>query len=1103
MKYDFEGMFLLMNKFQKFCIVLLKVFIVFGLILILKNAIPTLVGIIKYSNVKTPGILLICLFSTIVGIFVTLSKLSPKLKVFILLLIATLIRIWWIVNVNSVPVSDFEGMYVSAKGLLTGDMSSFRDFGYLSRFPHLVCATLYMALMIIIFPTYHLFAMKIVNVIFSVVTIYLLYKISNYFVKSERIRLMVALIATVFPAFISYCSTYCTENIAIPLYLLTVLWFFRSIKKYNLASWFVTGILLSISDLFRGVGIIFLIAFLIYILVFNNENKLKSSLMLVLGTISTAVLVSLFLISIQIIDKPLWKGAEPSFATLLLKGSNVENGGKWNLEDANFVEVNLGKPTLAKECIEIAADRVSQLTFGQKLQFFIGKFISQWSVGDFSGTYWATLETNINLDQVTLDVFQLIYVIIVVFGIISIFKEQNSKETALLHILLCGFGLFFMIIETQSRYSYIASWIFIILAAQGIEKIVELIRGEKRSKKSIFNIKLNLKKYDVIFFAALPFFIADVILRYGVGNFLTSQLKYNVVPILFNIFWIGILIYMCCGILPENVGRKVYAVLATIFGVWFFANYVCFKILSRFLWLEDILLFSEASNYISSVINYIDLRLVLSSILYIVLTTLTFQIWHKVEFKSKFLQIIPFLICVLGLICVQTFMKLNIDKDKAVGAWEVWEKPTLVYDKFSDSNKSLGIAGFYQYTFKNLYRIFTKTENYELDESDVIDYFNNKEIKNNNMTGILEGKNVIFVLMESMDDWIISEKYTPTIKYMMDNGINFTNHYMPNMGMGYTFNAEFAANVGYYCPSSETSLSIYTKNVFPYSLGNILKNIGYRTGSFHFNTKDFYNRGTMHKRIGYDKYNCLMDYVSLEKCVQDSEIVKSDTVYKMMTDTGDSEKFLDFIITYSAHLPYNIEDNKLKGVRANYPELMDENMDEELNNIYILAHDTDEFFRVLLEKLDADGILQDTVIIGFTDHYAYGFTNQELLDDLSKEAGSEILEKVPFFIYSPQIEPCKVQKVTSAIDILPTIANLLGVEERRFYIGNDAFDENYTGLVYFADRSWYDGDTMFFAENIDEYDDEKLEYIFETNKYINQLMNINDYVIGSNYFAAH
>jgi phosphoglycerol transferase MdoB-like AlkP superfamily enzyme len=95
-----------------------------------------------------------------------------------------------------------------------------------------------------------------------------------------------------------------------------------------------------------------------------------------------------------------------------------------------------------------------------------------------------------------------------------------------------------------------------------------------------------------------------------------------------------------------------------------------------------------------------------------------------------------------------------------------------------------------------------------------MEYFEEKEVKYNEMTGILKDKNVIFVLMESMDDWIISEKYTPTIKYMMDNGINFNNHYMPNVGMGYTFNAEFAANTGYYCPTTESSASIYTKNLF-------------------------------------------------------------------------------------------------------------------------------------------------------------------------------------------------------------------------------------------------------------------------------------------------
>ena len=48
-----------------------------------------------------------------------------------------------------------------------------------------------------------------------------------------------------------------------------------------------------------------------------------------------------------------------------------------------------------------------------------------------------------------------------------------TANTTIMYILLCGFGLAFMILETQPRYSYICSWIFVMLAAQGIENIIK------------------------------------------------------------------------------------------------------------------------------------------------------------------------------------------------------------------------------------------------------------------------------------------------------------------------------------------------------------------------------------------------------------------------------------------------------------------------------------------------------------------------------------------------------------------------------------------------------------------------------------------------------
>lgn len=609
-----------------------------------------------------------------------------------------------------------------------------------------------------------------------------------------------------------------------------------------------------------------------------------------------------------------------------------------------------------------------------------------------------------------------------------------------------------------------------------------------------------LKKYKVVFFwifATLPFFIADFILRYKLNPMVITN-KYSAIPILFSVFWIVLFVYLCLVILPKKLGKITYLILVNLFGAWFFANYICFKILSRFLWIEDIFLAGEASNYISSALTYITPITILVILIYLVSIIIAYRLWEKPTFNNKKLKFIPIIICIIGLISVQTFMVINIKQDKKVGAWEVWEKPTLVYDKFEDSNKSLNVSGFYQYTLKNIYRIITKSDKNLIDTQTVMDYFENKEISDNEMTGLLKGKNVIFVLMESMDDWVINKKYTPTIKYMIDNGINFTNHYMPNVGMGYTFNAEFAANTGYYCPTNESSATIYTKNTFPYSLGNILKKVGYNTSSFHYNTKEFYNREVMHKRMGYDKYISFMNYLSLEKCVQDSEAVKSDEIYKLMTDTKGKENFLSFIITYSAHLPYNIEDNKLIGAKNNYGNLIDENIDEELRNLHILAHDTDEFFRILLEKLKEDDILEDTVIIGFTDHYAYGIQDEKLLKNLSNE---EIPEKVPFFIYSPGLKHIEVNKVTSTIDILPTIANLMGINDRKHYIGSDAFDTNYKGLVYFPDGRWFDGKILFNQNKKAEYSEEEKKYILEVNEHIEHLKTINNFVISSNYFA--
>ena len=109
----------------------------------------------------------------------------------------------------------------------------------------------------------------------------------------------------------------------------------------------------------------------------------------------------------------------------------------------------------------------------EKVEFFATKFLSQWSIGDFCGTYWATLETENEITGIVPRNFQIIFSVFMLFSFLSVFTKNTSVNTTIMYILLCGFGLIFMIIETQQRYSYVCSWIFVILAAQGIENIIK------------------------------------------------------------------------------------------------------------------------------------------------------------------------------------------------------------------------------------------------------------------------------------------------------------------------------------------------------------------------------------------------------------------------------------------------------------------------------------------------------------------------------------------------------------------------------------------------------------------------------------------------------
>ena len=96
-----------------------------------------------------------------------------------------------------------------------------------------------------------------------------------------------------------------------------------------------------------------------------------------------------------------------------------------------------------------------------------------------------------------------------------------------------------------------------------------------------------------------------------------------------------------------------------------------------------------------------------------------------------------------------------------------------------------------------------------------------------------------------------------------------------------------------------------------------------------------------------------------------------------------------------------------------------------------------------------------------------------------------------------------ISKVTSQLNILPTMLNLLGLEYHpNYYLMNDAFDKNYKGLVFFNDYSWYDGNVYVDGGEVtnNKYIDQlSLE---DKNYYINYQIRKNDLTLKYDYFKT-
>lgn len=620
-------------------------------------------------------------------------------------------------------------------------------------------------------------------------------------------------------------------------------------------------------------------------------------------------------------------------------------------------------------------------------------------------------------------------------------------------------------------------------------------------------IKIFAQKYKHIIIIILPFILIDILTRI-LGYKIHFYGILRLVPTLFTLSYIllGVGISL---LLEKKKGKILYIILFIISFALFIINNIYYSMTDTFFDFSLILLADEGSEYFLDAILNCNIWVYISSIIIIITFILGLK-YFKGNTKTDLKKIIKVFFLFL---IIHTLTPLLLGKANDALNWSTWRNPRNIYINFNDNNKSMRISGIYEYSVRNFYITFIKAKK-TTNEEDITfleeEYSKEEENYQTNYTGKYKDKNLILLQLEGIDNWLITKEDTPTLYKMMNNSINFTNHYSYYNGGGSTFNSEFAVNTGFITPLSYTQNAYtFNKNTFPYSLAHLFKNMGYSVNAFHMNDSEYYSRGTNYKNWGYENYYGLKELgvYKDDSYTLDRELILNETFSEKMFP---EEKFVDYIITYSGHLPFTTE----KGVCRKLvieDVLKKENL-EELPNDYILptlteeecarrqAKETDYMVELLLNKLTEKNLIDNTVIVVFTDHYLYTLSDQTILDKY-KETKNNLINKTPFFIWDNEVSKKKITSVTSQLNILPTLLNLYGLEYHpNYYIGEDALNNNYHGKVFFSDYSWYDGNVYVdggIVTNNKSIDPISLE---DKNYYINYIIRKNDLTLKYDYF---
>lgn len=396
------------------------------------------------------------------------------------------------------------------------------------------------------------------------------------------------------------------------------------------------------------------------------------------------------------------------------------------------------------------------------------------------------------------------------------------------------------------------------------------------------------------------------------------------------------------------------------------------------------------------------------------------------------------------------------------------DRPELLTRGFSNTYivRALGLPAFFTY---NVHKTYTA----EKDRSDataedlvpVEEYVQEHYASpNSDYFGIAKGRNVIYLHLESLQQFVIDYKLNVDgVEYEVTPFLNSLYHSQSTLAFSNFFNQVKAGKTSDAETMIETSLFGLNQGSFMVQYGGsntqqaapyiLSQNGGYTSAVFHGNSASFWNRNNTYKQWGY---NYFFDQSYFSEATEENSFQYGLNDKIMFADSIQylerlQQPFYAKFITVSHHYPYT---SSLIGDEIGFP--LADTPDETINGYFATANYLDASIKAFFDYLKATGLYENSIIVLYGDHYGISNSrNPDLAPLIGKDSqtwsdfDNAMMQRVPYMIVVPGMTNGGIiDTFGGQIDALPTLEHLLGIEANNYLqVGQDMLSSEHSQVV--------------------------------------------------------